>query len=401
MENPLAGKLQGKEVLLGVTGGIAAYKSVELVRMLQRSGANVSVVMTESAAKFVGPITFSAISGRPVHTSVFEESGPISHIELTARANIFVIAPATANIIGKSAHGIADDLISTLFLAAKCPVLFAPAMNCRMYDNPAVKDNLGILKSRGVRFIGPEEGQMACSEYGWGRMSEPADVCVAVEGILFRPQLLTGKKVLVTAGPTIEDLDPVRFIGNRSTGRMGYAVAAEAAAMGAEVTLISGPTELAAPAVMNFISVRSASGMEKAVAAAAPCSDIVVMAAAVADYAPAGYSEQKIKKGEGALTLELVRTPDILKGLGERKPKGQVLVGFAAETENIEVNALRKLDEKKLDLVAANFVGGGEGFAGTQNRLLIYGKDGLVVDTGLILKEDAGRALLERAAQLL
>lgn len=388
--------LAGKEILLGVTGGVAAYKSAELVRLLKRQGAQVTVVMTDAATRLVTPATFAALSGRMVHTGLFDvPGGEMSHIGLTARADAFIVAPATADMIGKMAAGIADNLLSTMLLAAKCPVLVAPAMNCRMYGNPAVRRNIRTLSEGGVSFIGPEKGPMACNEEGWGRMSEPATIVEAVSGLFEKSDDLSGKKVLVSAGPTIEDIDPVRFIGNRSTGKMGYAVAGEARARGAEVTLVSGPTGLEPPAGVETVRVRSAAEMRQAMAAIAGKADIIIMAAAVADYAPAEHARSKIKKGPAELTLRLVKTPDILKGLGESKKRGQVLVGFAAETDDIEKNAAKKLREKKLDLVAANPVGGETGFASEYNVLKIYGPAGLLKDTGEVPKAEAARALLD------
>jgi len=391
--------LAGKEVVLGVSGGIAAYKSAELVRLLKDRGASVTVVMTSAAKKFVGTATFQALSGRQVHKSLFE--GTIPHIELTVKADVFVVAPATANIIGKMASGIADDLLTTMLLAARCPVLVAPAMNCRMYENPAVQGNLAALKGYGIHFTGPEKGPMACGESGWGRMSEPGDILSAVEALAGHGKALSGKTVLVTAGPTLEDMDPVRFIGNRSSGKMGYALAREAARRGASVRLVTGPTHLEPPPGAAVTCVRSASEMEKAVLDAAGSSDIVLMAAAVSDYRPDTKSGAKIKKGADEITLKLVRNPDILKGLGGRKRKGQLLVGFAAETGSLEENALKKLKEKKLDLIAANPVGGDTGFEGDYNILKVYGPKGLVLDTGRVTKEAAARALMDVIEKIL
>src|SRR5512135_516833 len=377
------GPIAGREVLLGVTGGIAAYKSAELVRGLKEAGASVTVMMTEAATKFVSPLTFEALSGRAVLTSLFGAgSGRITHIEATAKADVFIVAPATANIIGKMAAGIADDLLSTALLAAKCPVLLAPAMNCRMYESPQVTRNIETLKGFGVRFVGPEEGPMACDEYGWGRMSEPAAILDAVCALFGGKGELSDRRVLVTAGPTLEDIDPVRFIGNRSSGRMGYAIAAEARKRGASVTLVSGPTPLTPPSGVQTVMVRSALEMEREVTRAAADADAVIMAAAVSDYACGNPSACKIKKGPETLELKLVKTPDILRGLGAARRDGQVLVGFAAETEDMEEHALGKLRDKRLDLIAANQVGGGEGFGSPYNRLLIYGPKGLVRDTG-------------------
>ena len=392
--------LDGKEIILGVTGGIAAYKSCELVRGLREKGASVSVVMTEAACKFISPLTFAALSGREVATDLFESRGPMPHIDLTARADAFIVAPATANIIGKAANGIADDLLSTMLMAATCPVLFAPAMNCRMFDSHALQNNLKTLKDRGVLFAGPDKGPMACNEFGWGRMSESADILHAALS-LFREKTLSGRKIMVTAGPTYEDLDPVRFIGNRSTGRMGFAVAKEALARGAEVTLIYGPTALTPPSGVEAIPVRSAKEMEKAALGAFKGADIAVMAAAVSDFTPSEYSPAKIKKGgRENYSLKLLRTPDILSTLGRMKKKGQVVIGFAAETDDVGPNAQKKLKEKNADLVAANLVGKDTGFGSLGNRLYIYDKNGLVVDTGLVSKDEAAGRLMDYAAGL-
>jgi len=388
--------LTGKSILLGVTGGIACYKAAEVVRGLRGLGADVKVVMTRAAAEFVTPLTFGTLSGNPVLTGMFEEkaSGRISHIELTAGADLFLVAPATANVLGKMASGIADDLLSTMLLAARCPVLAAPAMNCRMYESPAVKRNIQKLKADGVWFVGPEQGPMACGEYGWGRMSEPADIIGAAVDAVVRSSVLAGRKVLVTAGPTLEDIDPVRFISNRSTGKMGYSIARKAREMGAEVTLVSGPVFIDPPAGVELVNVRSAAEMQKAVEAAAAKADIVIMAAAISDYAPEQRSPSKIKKSADSISLKLVKTPDIIAGVARIKKKGRVIVGFAAETENIERNALAKLADKGLDIVAANAVGGDTGFASDFNRLMVYGKKGLLLDTGKVTKDEAAFKLL-------
>jgi phosphopantothenoylcysteine decarboxylase/phosphopantothenate--cysteine ligase len=294
------------------------------------------------------------------------------------------------------ASGIADDPLSTMLMAAKCPVLVAPSMNCRMYENPALQRNIRRLVDYNVNIVGPEQGEMACSEFGWGRMSEPSDIISAARHVLDKSDELKGLKVLVTAGPTYEDIDPVRFIGNRSSGRMGYAVAREAAAMGASVTLVSGPTNLAPPAgVMETVRVRSASEMYEVVKDASNASDIIIMAAAVADYTPLAPSGKKIKKGTDDIALKLVKTIDILKKLGEEKKDGQFIVGFAAETEELEANAVKKLRGKKLDLLAANLVGGQTGFESIYNRLIIFNRRGLVKDTGKVTKEKAARDLLD------
>ncbi len=393
--------LDGKEIILGVTGGIAAYKSCELVRGLRENGASVSVVMTRAACRFVSPLTFSALSGRDAETDIFASRGTMPHIDMTARADAFIIAPATANIIGKAASGIADDLLSTMLMAARCPTLFAPAMNCRMFDSPALRENLKKLRDRGVFFVGPEVGPMACGEFGPGRMSEPEDILRAAVS-LFREKTLSGVRALVSAGPTYEDLDPVRFIGNRSTGRMGFAVAKEALSRGADVTLIYGPTALVPPSGVKAVAVRSAKEMAKAALEAFRDADLAIMAAAVSDFAPEKYSGSKIKKdGLQNYSLKLVKTPDILSAFGKDKKRWQAVVGFAAETDDIGPNALKKLKEKNADLIAANVIGEDTGFGGATNRLYIYDKKGLVTDTGLVSKDEAASRLLDAAAGLL
>lgn len=389
--------LAGSSVLLGVTGGIACYKSAELVRELRALGADVTVVMTESATKFVAPLTFATLSGNPVLSRMFDggNGSVISHIETTRKADAVIVAPATANMLGKMASGMADDLLSTMLVAARCPVLVAPSMNCRMFASPAVKRNIETLERDGVIFIGPEEGPMACDEYGWGRMSEPETIVRELERVLSRRGVLKGRRVLVTAGPTVEDIDPVRFIGNRSTGKMGYSIAGAARDMGAEVTLVSGPTQITPPGGVELVWTRDAAGMLSAVSAAAAKADIIIMAAAVSDYAPEKFSTRKIKKTSDSMTLKLVRTPDIIAGVSGKKRKGQVVVGFAAETEELEKNAVKKLREKGLDLIAANPVGGDTGFGSDHNVLHIYGRKGLLLDTGRVTKAEAAVALLD------
>ena len=348
-------------VALGVTGGIGAYKSVEVARALQQHGHEVVAVMTESATRFVGPLTFEAITRRRVITDQFAEgaNADIEHIALASDIGLLLIAPATANTIGKLASGLGDDFLSALYLATTAPVLVAPAMNTNMLANPAVQQNLSTLASRGVRFVEPGEGYLACGWVGKGRLAEPDEIVAAAQQLL-RPQGgLAGRCVLVTAGPTYEDLDPVRYLGNRSTGRMGFAVAAEAMARGARVLLVAGPTELEPPAGAEVERVRSAEQMHQAVTARVGESDAVVMAAAVADYTPtAGSAPEKLRKGEADLSLGLRRTPDILAELGhQRSTDGRpVLVGFAAETSDLLERATAKLRAKNVDVIVANDV---------------------------------------------
>jgi len=348
-------------VALGVTGGIGAYKAVEVARGLQKRGHEVVAIMTATATKFVGPVTFEAITRRPVITDQFEPgaNADIEHIALASTIDLLLVAPATANILGKFAHGIADDFLSTLFIATRAPVLVAPAMNTQMFAHDAVRANLDTLAQRGVRFVEPGEGYLACGWIGKGRLAEPDDIVAAAESVL-RPQgPLRGKRVLVTAGPTFEDLDPVRYIGNRSSGRMGLAIAAEAMRRGADVTLVCGPTSVEPPAVRELIRVRSAVEMHEAVLSRSDRMDVVVMAAAVADYAPERRALQKIVKNDDAMTLTLKKNPDILADLGQRRlaaGHGPILVGFAAETEDVIARARAKRERKHVDVIVANDV---------------------------------------------
>src|SRR5687767_8334150 len=347
-------------IAVGVCGGIGAYKSVEVVRGLQKQGHDVVAVMTRSARRFVGELTFEAITRHRVLTSQFEPgaNADIEHIALASSIDLLIIAPATANILGKFANGIADDFLTSLYLATKAPVLVAPAMNTNMLEHPAVQRNLETLAARGTYFVEPGAGYLACGWIGKGRLAEPADIVTAAEQLLTPSGPLRGKTVIVTAGPTREAIDPVRFVGNRSSGKMGYAVAAAARARGANVVLISGPTALQPPSGVEIIRVTTAAEMRDAVVPRAAHADVVIMAAAVADYAPAAATLQKIHKDGETLTLSFVRTPDILAELGLQRASGErpLLVGFAAETEDVIASARRKQREKKVDLVVANDV---------------------------------------------
>ncbi len=347
-------------IAVGVCGGIGAYKSVEVVRGLQKQGHDVVAVMTRSARKFVGELTFEAITRHRVLTSQFEPgaNSDIEHIALASSIDLLIVAPATANILGKFANGIADDFLTSLYLATKAPVLVAPAMNTNMLEHPAVQRNLDALGTRGTYFVEPGAGYLACGWIGKGRLAEAADIVRAAEQLLTPSGPLRGKTVLVTAGPTREAIDPVRFVGNRSSGKMGYALAAAARARGAHVVLISGPTALQPPAGVEFIRVTSAAEMHGAVVPRAAQADVVIMAAAVADYAPAAATSQKIHKDSDTLTLSLVRTRDILAELGAQRGAGDrpLLVGFAAETADVIASARRKQREKNVDLVVANDV---------------------------------------------
>jgi phosphopantothenoylcysteine decarboxylase/phosphopantothenate--cysteine ligase len=348
-------------IALGVTGGIGAYKAVEVARGLQKRGHEVVAVMTHSATRFVGPVTFEAITRRRVITDQFDEgmNADIEHIALASTIDLLLIAPATANIIGKLANGIADDFLTTLYTATRAPLLVAPAMNTQMFEHEAVRKNLDTLAARGARFVEPGEGYLACGWIGKGRLAEPDEIVAAAEAIVRPEGPLRGQRVLVSAGPTYEDFDPVRYIGNRSSGRMGYAIAAEAARRGAAVTLVTGPTAIEAPAVREVIKVRGAADMYQAVVSRAADMDVVVMAAAVADYTPVERAGQKVAKDGDTLTLVLRKTPDILGELGQRrvtKGAGPVLIGFAAETEDVIAHASAKRERKHADLIVANDV---------------------------------------------
>ncbi|KGI79222.1 bifunctional phosphopantothenoylcysteine decarboxylase/phosphopantothenate--cysteine ligase CoaBC [Oleiagrimonas soli] len=370
--------LAQRRLLLGVSGGIAAYKACELVRRLREAGAEVRVVMTEGAEHFVTATTFQALSGQPVRTSLWDEQAEaaMGHIELARWADRILIAPASADTLARLAHGMADDLLSTVCLASAAPLHVAPAMNQQMWAHPAVQANMGILRARGVQVHGPGRGDQACGEVGAGRMLEAAELRDALAAS-FNDGPLRGVRVLISAGPTFEDIDPVRYLGNRSSGRMGYAVAAAAAAAGAEVCLVSGPVCLDTPAgVARRIDVRSAQQMYDAVLTEARASDIYIAAAAVGDYRPKGVAEHKMKKRDGApLTLELAENPDILAAVAALDAS-PFLVGFAAETRDVETYARDKLERKKLDMIAANQVGGGLGFEAEDNALTLIDRQG-------------------------
>ena len=353
------GALDGKTVVLGVTGGIAAYKSCEVVSRLRKAGAKVHVIMTKNACQFVAPLTFETLSNNPCVTDTFDrpERWEVEHVALAKQADLFLIAPATANIMAKMACGIADDMLSTTVLATRAPVLLAPAMNTGMWENIATRENLETLKKRGVQFIGPEGGLLACGDVGAGRMSEPVQIVEKCAELLRREQDLAGLRVLVTAGPTREAVDPVRFITNRSSGKMGYAIAEAARQRGAEVTLVTGPVNLAVPAGIQAVPVQSTEDLLEAMLRLCPDQDIVIQAAAPADYKPEAAAPQKLKKqGDGRLTLHMVPTPDVARAVGQQKKPGQTLVGFAAETEKLTDHAQAKLESKNLDMIVANDV---------------------------------------------
>jgi phosphopantothenoylcysteine decarboxylase/phosphopantothenate--cysteine ligase len=393
-------------IALGVSGGIGAYKAVEVARGLQKRGHDVVAIMTANAMKFVGPITFEAITRRRVITDQFEtgSNADIEHIAVASTIDLLLIAPATANLLGKLAHGIADDFLSTLYIATRAPVLVAPAMNTQMFAHEAVRANLGTLAGRGVRFVEPGEGYLACGWIGKGRMAEPDEIVAAVEDVLRPHGPLRGQRVLVTAGPTYEDLDPVRYLGNRSSGKMGFTVAAEAARRGAEVTLVAGPSAVDPPPVRELVRVRTAEEMHKAVIERADAMDVVIMAAAVADYAPAERAAQKVPKGGDTVTLVLRKTPDILADLGRRRlasGRGPVLVGFAAETENVVAHAAAKRDAKHVDLIVANDVSRADaGFAVDTNEVTLVSPDG-VEAVPLQSKSRVAAAVLDRVERLI
>lgn len=396
--------LNGKKILLCVTGGIAVYKGAALTSKLTQAGADVKVILSESAAKFVTPLTFQALSRSEVYTDTFDEKNPenIAHIHLADWADLIIVAPATANIIGKLANGIADNMISTTLLAATAPVWIAPAMNVHMYSHPAVKKNMETLRSFGYDFIEPGEGYLACGYTGKGRLEEPETI-VELASQYFNKELdgLAGKTILITAGPTREKIDPVRFLTNHSTGKMGYAIAAEAVKMGARVTLVSGPVHLDAPTGAELILVESAEEMYRAALGHFEEADVLIGTAAVADYRPKYVYDEKMKKKEGDQALELERTTDILFELGQRKSR-QVVVGFAAETNNVEEHATGKLIRKKADMIVANDVKQeGAGFGTDTNIVTIFKKDGTNVKLPLMSKSDVARNILLEVRQLL
>ena len=395
-------ELQGKNILVGVTGGIAAYKVVEVVSRLKKLGAEVRVVMTRAAAEFVAPRTFQEITKNPVSVEMF--AGAINfhveHIALANFADVVLIAPATANFLAKAAHGIADDLLTTTILATPAPLLVAPSMNTKMLEHPATQANIEILKKRGVKIIDSEIGLLACGTSGKGRLAEPENICEEIIKF-FAPKILKGKKILVTAGGTIEPIDPVRFICNRSSGKMGFEIAKAAKNHGAEVILIAGNTTVDAPANLKFIKVETAEQMREEVIEEFDSVDAVIMSAAVSDYRVKNIAPQKIKKDSETLTLELVKNPDILKELGQRK-KNQLLVGFAAETQNVIDYAKNKIVEKNLDFIVANDVSKeGAGFAVDTNIISIINRAGEVENFPKMTKSELAEKIIARVAKSL
>lgn len=395
--------MKKKTVVLGVTGGIACYKSAALASKLTQRGYNVEVVLTKNATEFIGPHTFESLTHNRAMVDTFDRNfqSHVEHVALADKADLLIVAPATANIIAKAAHGIADDMLSTTILACDCIKLIAPAMNTRMYDNPVTQDNLNILRRYGWEVIEPASGHLACGAVGRGKMPEPEDLLEAVDQAIAYEKDLKGLHILVTAGPTQEALDPVRYLTNHSSGRMGYAIAKAAARRGAEVTLVSGPTALKKPPYVETVGVVTAREMFEAVTSRSEGQDVIIKAAAVADYRPARTAGGKIKKGAGeGLSLELLRTDDILAYLGEHKASGQILCGFSMETENLVENSRKKLIKKNLDIVAANSLRQeGAGFGVDTNVLTLITREG-EEELPMLTKDEAAHRLLDRVAEL-
>ena len=394
--------LKNKTVLLGVTGGIAAYKAAALASALVKLHANVEVVMTEHATEFITPLTFEQLTGRRTMVNTFDRnfSHQVEHISLAERTDLVIIAPATANVCAKLAHGLADDMLTTTVLACKCPKLIAPAMNTNMYENPVTQDNLAILRRYGWQVIEPASGRLACGAVGKGKMPEPEDLVQHILHHIAMPHDLTGKKVLITAGPTQEALDPVRYLTNHSTGKMGYAIAKMAALRGADVTLVSGPTNLPAPAFVKTVNVVSAADMFEAVATHALQADMIFMAAAIADYTPTSYADNKIKKKDGDLSIPLKRTQDILAWLGQNRRDTQVICGFSMETENLIENSRAKLTKKNADMICANNLKvEGAGFGVNTNVISVITQNDLV-ELPLQSKESAANEILTIAKSM-
>ena len=393
--------LKDKHIVLGVTGSIAAYKIASLASMLVKKQADVTVIMTKNATNFINPITFESLTGNKCLVDTFDRNFEfqVEHVSLAKQTDVFLVAPASANVIAKAAHGIADDMLTTTLLACQCPKIFAPAMNTRMYQNPIVQDNISTLKSYGMEVVTPASGYLACGDTGEGKMPEPE---VLYESVLraLTPKDLAGKKVLVTAGPTQEKLDPVRYISNHSTGKMGYAIAQAAVRRGADVTLVSGKVALTPPMGVQGVSVVSAADMAQAVKATASEQDIIIKAAAVADYRPRVTADEKLKKKDEELSVELERTEDILAWLGAHRWEGQVLCGFSMETEHLLENSRTKLEKKKIDMIVANNLKQeGAGFGTDTNVVTLLTKEG-TEELPLLSKEDVADRLLDRLKEL-
>jgi len=397
------------KIALGVTGGVAAYKAAELVRRLQQEKLDVQVVMTRSAQEFITPLTFAALTGQKVITDMFSAGGTaapanvesaIEHIAVAQRIDLLLVAPATADILGKFANGIAEDFLSTLYLATKAPVVVAPAMNVNMWDHAATQRNLAILRERGVHVVDPDEGYLACGMVGSGRLAATETIAKKVCDVLGLRHDLVGQTILVTAGPTCEDIDPVRLLTNRSSGKMGYALAEAANRRGARVILVSGPTDLKIPDGVDWVPVRSTEEMHHAVRERAANANVVIMAAAVSDYRPAAQHDQKLKRGEGSFTLELEPTSDILADLGREK-RGQILVGFAAETNSLAENARGKLARKGADMIVANDVTQeGAGFDGDTNIVTMFLRDGREIPLAKMTKFEVANQIFDRVLEI-
>ena len=389
---------EGKTVLLGVTGSIAAYKIASLASALKKRHADVHVLMTENATNFINPITFETLTGNKCLVDTFDRNFQfqVEHVSIAKKADLVMIAPASANVIGKLAHGIADDMLTTTIMACKCKKFISPAMNTNMFENPVVQDNLKILEHYGYEVIAPASGYLACGDTGAGKMPEPETLLAYIEREIACEKDLKGKKILVTAGPTQEAIDPVRYITNHSSGKMGYAIAKTAMLRGADVTLVSGCTAIEPPMFVNLVPVVTAKDMYEAVTSISNEQDIIIKAAAVADYRPANVSDEKVKKREGQMSIELERTDDILKYLGEHKPTGQFLCGFSMETQNVIENSRAKLVKKNLDMVAANNVKvKGAGFQGDTNVLTLITREE-EISLPLMTKEGAAGRLLDK-----
>ncbi len=394
--------LQGKTVVLGVTGGIAAYKIAGLASMLKKQHADVEVIMTEHATNFITPVTFESLTGNKCLVDTFDRNFKfqVEHVALAKKADIFMIAPATANVIAKVAHGIADDMLTTTFLACNRPKYIVPAMNTQMYENPITQDNLDICRRYGMHVIDPANGYLACGDTGAGKMPEPSVLFEYIMQELACEKDLAGKKILVTAGPTREAIDPVRYITNHSTGKMGYAIARAAARRGAEVTLVSGPVDLEVPLGVRLVSVVSAKEMFDAVTAAGPSQDAIVKAAAVADYRPVHVRTEKTKKTDGDMSIELERTDDILSWLGAHRTPGQILCGFSMETQNMLENSKAKLEKKHIDMIVANNLKvEGAGFGTDTNIVTVITKDG-AEELEKMTKDQVAHRLLDRIFQI-
>ena len=394
--------LKGKTVLLGITGGIAAYKSAALASALVKLHANVEVVMTEHATKFIAPLTFEQLTGNKTLVDTFDRNfvHQVEHISLATRTDLVMIAPATANVCAKLAHGLADDMLTTTVLACRCPKLIAPAMNTNMFENPVTQDNLEILRRYGWEVIAPASGRLACGVVGAGKMPEPETLVQHILRELAMPHDLTGKRVLVTAGPTQESLDPVRYLTNHSTGKMGYAIAKMAMLRGAQVTLVTGPTSVQPPMFVDVVNIKSAQDMFEAVSQRCEQMDYIFKAAAVADYTPADYIDNKIKKKDADMSIPLKRTQDILKYLGEHRKAEQVICGFSMETENMLENSRAKLEKKNVDMICANNLKvAGAGFGVDTNIITLITKED-VVELPLLSKEEAANEILNRAIKL-